>query len=194
MCSVIWRRAVSRGDSGPRTRSHDMHNRRDYHLATSYKGLITVYLRLAIGIGFLSAVADRLGWWGPPGTPNVSWGNLQNFLTYTAKLNPWFPGSWVPAIGWAATICEICFGVMLIIGYRTRLAAVLSGLLTLAFAVGMVCGVGIHPPLNYSVFAVSAGSFLLADVGRYPLSLDSWRETRRHPVSPGPGQEHDIAA
>ena len=138
-------------------------------------GVVTLYIRLALGIGFLSAVADRFGWWGPPGTPNVAWGNFGNFLAYTAKLNPWFPRGWIPAIGWAATVGEICFGLMLIIGYRTRLAAALTGLLTLAFAVGMVAGIGIHAPLNYSVFVVSAGAFLLAEAGRYPLSLDSWR-------------------
>lgn len=172
----------------------EMADERNYDLIGRYKGPITVYLRFAIGIGFLSAVADRFGWWGPPGTPNVTWGTFHNFLTYTAKLNPWLPGSWIPAIGWAATICEIYFGVMLIIGYRTRLAAVLSGLLALAFAIGMVLGLGIHPPLSYSVFAVSAGSFLLADAGRYPLSLDNWRETTRHPAAGGPVQEHHIAA
>jgi hypothetical protein len=41
-------------------------------LPMSYEGFMTVYLRLALGIGSLSAVADRLGWWGPPGTPNVA--------------------------------------------------------------------------------------------------------------------------
>ena len=82
---------------------------------------------------------------------------------------------------------------MLIIGYRTRLAAVLSGLLALAFTIGMVCGVGIHAPLSYSVFAVSAGSFLLAEVGRYPLSLDGWREAIRHPVAGAAGLDHHIS-
>ena len=174
-----------------------MHTKTNYGFngsAIQYKGLITVYLRLAIGVGFLSAVADRFGWWGPPGTPDVAWGHFHNFLTYTARLNPWIPGGWIPAIGWAATVCEICFGVMLIIGYRTRLAAVLSGLLTLAFAIGMVCGLGIHPPLNYSVFVVSAGAFLLAGVDRYPLSLDCWRETASDPVAGGAAQGHDMAA
>ena len=165
---------------------------------TRREGLITVYLRLAIGIGFLSAVVDRFGGWGPPGTPNVAWGNLHNFLTYTAKLNPWFPGGWIPLIGWTATVCETCFGAMLILGYRTRLAAVLSGLLTLAFSIGMVCGLGIHAPLNYSVFVMSAASFLLADVGRYPLSLDSWREKARRGVAGGVAggvaPEHHLAA
>ncbi len=111
-----------------------------------YMGLITVYFRIAVGIGFLSAVADRLGLWGPPATPNVSWGNFHNFLAYTAKLNPWFPASWIPTVGWVATVCEIAFGSALIIGYRTRLAAVLSGVLTLVFAISMVFGVGIHAP------------------------------------------------
>ena len=166
-----------------------MSNERNYSRIGRYKGLITIYLRFAIGIGFLSAVADRFGWWGPPGTPNVSWGTMHSFLTYTAKLNPWFPVSWIPAIGWAATVCEICFGVMLMVGYRTRLAAVLSGLLALAFALGMVSSLGIHAPLNYSVFAVSAGSFLLADVGRYPVSLDSWRKTTKRPVARSPVQD-----
>lgn len=159
-----------------------------------YMGLITVYLRIALGIGFLSAVADRLGLWGPPGTPNVAWGNFQNFLAYTAKLNPWLPASWIPTVGWIATLCEICFGGALIIGYRTRMAAVLSGLLTLAFAIGMVFGVGIHAPLDYSVFAVSAGAFLLAGAGTYPWALDNRRQKTRSSSSGMAGQEHQTAA
>ena len=157
-------------------------------------GLITVYFRIAVGIGFLSAVADRLGLWGPPGTPNVSWGNFHNFLAYTAKLNPWFPASWIPTVGWIATVCEIAFGSALIIGYRTRLAAVLSGVLTLVFAISMAFGVGIHAPLNYSVFAVSAGAFLLAGAERYPWALDNWRHKTRSSVSGMAGQERQTAA
>jgi uncharacterized membrane protein YphA (DoxX/SURF4 family) len=171
----------------------DFREYRSGHFGFRAWGLITLYLRLALGIGYLSAVADRLGWWGPPGTPQVAWGNFQNFLLYTAKLNPWFPHNWIPAVGVIVNACEICFGLALIVGYRTRWAAVLSGLLTLAFAIGMVCGSGIQAPLNYSVFAVSAGSFLLADAQRYPVSLDNYRGTK--PAAPsGNGKEHDMAA
>ena len=141
--------------------------------STRYFGPITLYLRIALGVDFLSAVADRFGLWGPPGTPSVAWGNFHNFLAYTAKLNPWVPASWIPTIGWTATLSEACFGLALIVGYRTRLAAVLSGLLTLAFAFGMAIGVGIHAPLNYSVFAISAAAFLLAGAERYPWALDN---------------------
>lgn len=143
---------------------------------TRAASLITVYFRIALGIGFLSAVADRFGWWGPPGTPGVSWGNFHNFLAYTAKLNPWFPAGWIPTVGWLATLCEICFGVALLIGYRTRMAAALSGWLTLVFGLAMLFAVGVHAPLSYSVFAVSAGSFLLAEAKTYPWTLDSRRD------------------
>ncbi len=32
----------------------------------------TVLLRVALGVTFLTAVTDRFGLWGPPGTNNVS--------------------------------------------------------------------------------------------------------------------------
>jgi len=145
-----------------------------------WKAAATVYLRLAIGIGYLSAVADRFGVWGPPGTHLVAWGNFHAFTGYTAQLNPWFPASWAFAVAWIATICETVFGIGLIVGLGTRLVAILSGLLALAFAVGMVFGSGIKAPLNYSVFVVSAGSFLLACSDDFPYSLDGLRNRRKH--------------
>ena len=133
----------------------------------------TLYLRLALGIGFVSAVADRFGFWGPPGTALVAWGNFHNFLHYTAVLNPWLPTSWIPSAGWVATICEEAFGTTLILGLRTKLVALASGVLTLIFALAMVFALGAKAPLNYSVFVFSAASFLLARVGAYPWSIDS---------------------
>lgn len=149
---------------------------------SGWRRLATLYLRLALGAGFLSAVADRLGFWGPPGAHLVAWGNLHNFFSYTAKLNPWLPASAAPTIGWIATCCEIVFGVCLILGLYTRVFAVLSGLLTLAFALGMTFGVGVKAPLDASVFAVSAGSFLLACAEDFPWALDKlWRRERHRP-------------
>ena len=138
-----------------------------------WSGYATIYLRLALGTAFLSAVADRFGVWGKSGATHVAWGNFHNFLLYAGKLNPWFPARWIPAIGWIATVCEIAFGIALIVGFRTRIAAFLSGLLTLAFALGMAFGLGIKAPLDYSVFTASAASFLLACAKAFPLSLDS---------------------
>jgi len=136
----------------------------------------TVYVRLALGISFLAAVTDRFGLWGPPGTSNVAWGNFDNFLAYAAKLNPYLPTTWIPAVGWIVTLAEIACGLALIFGFQTRRVAVVSGLMLLAFALGMIIGLGIKAPLNYSVFSASAGAFLLATGAHDPLSIDTWRE------------------
>lgn len=117
---------------------------------------------MALGVGFLSAVADRFGLWGAAGARNVAWGDFGHFLAYTAKVNPYLSASLVPALGWLVTACEIVLGVALIAGVRMRAAAVLSGLLLLAFAIGMTIGTGVKTALDASVFAASAGAFLLA--------------------------------
>ena len=59
----------------------------------------SVFLRYALGLGFLSAVADRFGLWGPFGQPNVGWGNFSRFLEYTATVNPYAPAGMIPALG-----------------------------------------------------------------------------------------------
>lgn len=126
------------------------------------KRLVVAYGRIALGVGFLSAVADRFGLWGAAGARNVAWGDFGHFLAYTAKVNPYLSASLVPALGWLVTACEIVLGVALIAGVRMRAAAVLSGLLLLAFAIGMTIGTGVKTALDASVFAASAGAFLLA--------------------------------
>ncbi len=58
--------------------------------------IVKLFLRLAISIGFLSAVADRIGMW----PKEVSaWGNWDNFLSYTQLINPWIPHQLIPTIG-----------------------------------------------------------------------------------------------
>lgn len=142
----------------------------------------TLYLRFALGTGFLSAVADRFGLWGRPGAHLVAWGNFQNFLHYTAQVNPWLPARLIPSAAWIATAGEAAFGIALILGFRTRLAAFASGLLTLVFGLAMVLAIGVKAPLNYSVFAFSAGAFLLATLDSYPWSVDSLLSSNAGPV------------
>jgi len=43
----------------------------------------SVFLRFALGLSFLSAVADRFGLWGQFGQPNVAWGTFSRFVEYT---------------------------------------------------------------------------------------------------------------
>src|ERR1700757_2540601 len=89
------------------------------------------FLRIALGVGFLSAVADRFGFWEPAGAQSVAWGNFQSFLAYTAKLNPWCPAPLIPVLGWAVTLAETVLGLALILGFQIRIASLCSGLLTL---------------------------------------------------------------
>lgn len=136
----------------------------------------TLYLRVALAAGFLSAVADRFGLWGPPGAESVAWGDFRNFTAYTARLNPFVPGSLIPAIAWIATSAEIILGFTLGLGLFTRWSALAGGVLLLLFGLGMTVGTGIKSALDASVFAASAGSFALAVRGSYPYALDGLRK------------------
>jgi hypothetical protein len=51
------------------------------------KDICTVFLRLALGTTFFSAVADRFGIWGPLGTPNVWLGRLFPFHLLHGEVN-----------------------------------------------------------------------------------------------------------
>jgi uncharacterized membrane protein YphA (DoxX/SURF4 family) len=95
--------------------------------------LSSVVLRCGLGLGFLSAVADRLGLWGPFGQPNVEWGNFSRFLEYTHTLNWYLPAGMIPLLGVIATGAEVLLGLLLLVGWHTRAAALLSGLLLLTF-------------------------------------------------------------
>jgi uncharacterized membrane protein YphA (DoxX/SURF4 family) len=107
-------------------------------------------------------VADRFGLWGPYGAKNVSWGNFAHFVEYTGAVTSLFPSSLTVSFAWAATVAETLFGILLIAGFKIRMTSVLSGLLLLSFAIGMVTGLGIKKPFDYSVFSAAAAAFLLA--------------------------------
>jgi hypothetical protein len=47
---------------------------------SKFAGYANLLLRVGLGVGFLSAVADRFGLWGAFGQPNVEWGNFSRFL------------------------------------------------------------------------------------------------------------------
>lgn len=132
--------------------------------------MIKLFLRLAIGSGFLSAVADRFGFW----SPNISaWGNWDSFLEYTKIINPWFSESLILIIGGVATTAEVVFGVCLILGFKTEFFAKLSGYLLLIFALSMWFSTGIKGPLDYSVFTASAGAFALSILKGKFFELDN---------------------
>jgi len=64
----------------------------------------------------------------------VAWGDFARFVAYTAKLNWFVPASMVAVLAWASTFAEALLGLALVVGFFTRAAALLSGLLLLSFA------------------------------------------------------------
>lgn len=133
------------------------------------KGYEQLFLRVALGASLLSAVADRLGLlWGE----KASWGNWENFAAYSAKLTFYLPSFLHGAAAVVATALEIIFAVMLLIGYKTRLAALFTGILLLVFALSMTFALGANSALGYSVWIGSAACFLLRKQEDYPFSID----------------------
>lgn len=131
-----------------------------------------IFLRLALGIGFILPVMDRLGMLGAPREPNIGWGNWSNFVDYTNSLMPYLNHDIANVMGIIATLAEVLFGVLLIIGFKTKLTAYGSFALTLSFALSMLIFAGYRAPFNYSVFTASAASLLLATIPFYNWSID----------------------
>ena len=156
-------------------------------------GISSVVLRGGLGLGFLSAVADRFGLWGAFGQPNVGWGNFSRFLEYTHTLNWYLPAAMIPALGVIATGAESLFGLLLLVGWHTRIAALLSGLLLLSFGAAMTLALGIKAPLNFAVFTGVGGAFLLATCERFPFSVDEVLFRRAH-SGPNIRKQHELQA
>jgi uncharacterized membrane protein YphA (DoxX/SURF4 family) len=130
-------------------------------------------LRIALGMGFLVTVSDRLGLLGPFGTRNIEWGNWDSFINYTGTLMPFLDKPAVNIMGGLATLAEATIGILLIIGFKTRQVAIASSALTLVFALSMTLFLGIKAPINFAVFPFCTASLLLATIPVYEWSIDN---------------------
>jgi putative oxidoreductase len=120
--------------------------------------LAILYARIALGVAFLSAVADRFGLWGKYG----GWKNFSTFTDYTAQVNSFMPTFMIPFLAWAATAAELALGIGLIVGFWPRWVAFGAATLLFLFGTAMAISFGIKSPLDYSVFSASAAAVLLA--------------------------------
>ena len=131
-------------------------------------------LRLTLATAFLSAIGDRVGAWGPHGSPHVAWGDWQHFRLYADRLNWYMPAAVRPAAAVLATAAEAIFAIALITGFRLREAAIGSGVLLTIFGISMALVLGAKAPLDYSVFTAAAAAFSLA-----VLAADHKQELRK---------------
>ncbi|OMB77233.1 hypothetical protein [Mycolicibacterium conceptionense] len=140
----------------------------------------TVFTRVAVGAGFLSAVADRFGLWGPAGTNAVAWGSFDAFTEYVGVLAPYLPDTLLGATAWGATLAELALGLALLAGIALRWTAFASTATLFVFGISMFFFSGFETPFSASVFSAAAASLLLAVApdGSHILRLDRLVKTR----------------
>ncbi len=128
--------------------------------------IAALLLRLALAATYVSAYSSRVNLFGnhPDG-----W---EKFLTYAAQVNSWAPDSIKVFLAVSATFFEIAISILLLVGFKTRIVALLSGLLTLSFAMAMTYSYGVKEPLDYGVFVNFTAAFLLATMPVNIYSLD----------------------
>ncbi|ASK30275.1 DoxX protein [Chryseobacterium sp. T16E-39] len=132
------------------------------------QNLAIFLLRIALATGFLSATASRLGFWG---AQSSGW---KKFVSYTAETNSFLPQSFAPAIAILSTAAELSIGVLLLVGYKVSTTALCASVLTLLFAIAMSFSFGLKEPLDYSVFAFSAGAHVLSTFPNYKWTLEEF--------------------
>ena len=135
-------------------------------------GVFQLFLRIAIAVSFLSAVADRFGLWANPGSTNVAWGNWENFVSYSNSVNSFSSPELGRFLAVLATLLELVLPVLLLVGYRIRATSIAAGILLLLFALAMTYSFGLKPSLDYSVWTASAACFLLSTITEYSYSID----------------------
>lgn len=131
--------------------------------------IVKLFLRIAVAVGFLSAVADRVGWWP---SEVSAWGNWEAFIAYTGQINPYALASMVPTLGLVATILEVVLALCLLVGFKTELAARISGWLLVSFAMAMASSIGLKYVFDYSVLAAAAAAFAINAIKQKHWELD----------------------
>ena len=133
-------------------------------------GPLAVFLRVSLAASYLSSVTSRFGFWGE----DTGWGNYAAFLDYTAKVNPYLPRSLIPTIARVVDVAEISIALLLLIGFRIKETALLSGAMLFMFAFGMNLGVGVISTLDHSVYTACFASFILAVLNDDTFTLDEY--------------------
>lgn len=118
-------------------------------------------VRISLAAAFLSAVADRFGLWGSPGSDGVFWGSIEQYENYVGLLNGFLPTVLISPVGWTATVLEVVIAFGLLIGWQLRWFALAAFVLLMLFSTAMLVSMGPKPPLDYSVFSAASAAFLL---------------------------------
>jgi hypothetical protein len=132
--------------------------------------IVRIALRLSLAAGFLSAVADRFGWWAPFG--QGSWGSMGAFAEFTHQLVPFASGWLLTVIVWGATVTESSLGVLLLTGWRPKFVGAASCAVLIVFGTAMAASLGVESPLSYSVFTAASAAAAYAVIDQTTQSSD----------------------
>jgi uncharacterized membrane protein YphA (DoxX/SURF4 family) len=127
--------------------------------------IVRIALRLSLAAAFLSAVADRFGWWAPFG--QGSWGSMGRFADYAHQLVPFASGWLLTVIVWAATAVEATLGVLLLTGWRPKLVGAATCLVLIVFGTTMAVSLGMESLLSYSVFSAASAAAAYAILAKH---------------------------
>ena len=130
---------------------------------------IAAPLRIFIGLAFVGAVCDRLGLFGKPGTPGVSWGDFKNFVAYTAQVNSFLPAAVIRGLAVIESFIEGGLGAAMILGVGVRKVSAASATLLCCFGLAMTISLGFDSQFPFAVFVLTAGAAVLAT-----LDSSSW--------------------
>jgi uncharacterized membrane protein YphA (DoxX/SURF4 family) len=125
--------------------------------------VVRTALRLSLATAFLSAVADRFGWWEPFG--QGSWGSMSAFADYAHQLVPFASGWLLTVIMWTATAAEAALGVLLLTGWWPKPVGAASCLVLMILGTAMAVSLGVESPLSYSVFSAASAAAAYAILG-----------------------------
>jgi uncharacterized membrane protein YphA (DoxX/SURF4 family) len=137
--------------------------------------IVQVALRISLAAAFLSAVADRFGWWAPFG--QGAWGSMKAFADYTHQLVPFASGWFLTVIVWGATVTETSLAALLLLGWRPKLVGAAACLVLTVFGTAMAVSLGLEAPLSYSVFSAASAAAAYAVID--PPSRSNADESRR---------------
>jgi hypothetical protein len=134
---------------------------------------INALLRVFIGIAFVGAVCDRLGFFGGPGTPGVSWGNFKNFTDYTGQVNSFLPTTLIPAIAVIETVIEGLLGLAMLLGVGLRFTVWASAVLLCLLGTAMTISFGFSSTFPFAVFVLAAGALVMTGTDCSVMGLDA---------------------
>lgn len=138
--------------------------------------LAQLFTRIALGLGFLLPVFDRLGFMGAHGSAQAAWGDWSHFVAYTHTLMPFTSLPTANFAGLVATIAECVLGICLIVGFKVKWMGLGAAIITLTFAAFMIASLGIGAPFKYPVFVFTGAGLLLFTQHSFPWSIDDLRK------------------